>query len=199
MAREKLIRLSKVKEDLKFHGVEMTYTQLVEYIEENYSYIKISKTPHLSTVPQRIAVEMIKEMGHPIESTRDAREHIYLLLPSSGTYMIPYNVKDRKHSKPMTMGVTAYGTVDLAEYAKKIDEDCTVRDVAEYLIEAFHAKEITYEEFKSRAVRGKAPQSAFRTPPVDLTRTDKWEKGDSHLEILAGREEVDESTIKGLK
>lgn len=201
MVKEKLIRLSKIKEDLDFHGVKdgqsIGYAELVKYIEENYPYIKISKTPHLSSVPQRIAIEMVKDMAHPSEPTKDAREHLYLLLPRGGNYIVPYNVKNKENRKVIKICATVYGTIDLAEFTNKLDDGCTIHDMAEYLKKRHYAKEIGYEEFKSRAVKGLRPSKGRANIPVDLTKTDKWERQDSHLEILAGKEEVDKSLIEG--
>lgn len=196
MAKEKLIRLSSVKGDLKFHGVEIDYAKLVAYIEEYYPYIKISDKPHLSSVPERIAVEIIKELAHPTESTRDAKEHLYLLLPSGGNFIVPRNAKNRGKRGMIKIGATVYGTMDLAEYANKLDDDCTIHDLADYMKRRHYAEEITYEEFKGRALKGTRAPRAQPKSPVDLTRTDKWERKDTHLEILRGREPKDERILK---
>ena len=198
MAKEKMVRLSHVKSDLKYHGVEIKdYIPLIEYIKKNYPYVNISDTPHLSTVPERIAQEIIRDIAKPTEPTRDAKEHIYMLLPSDGVYMVPRNLRDKDDRGIMNLGATKYGTTDLSEYAHKLRGETTIHDLAEFLKKHHKAKEITYEEFESRSKRGIAPAEKYPESPVDIKRTDKWEK--EHLEILAGREEVDTISIKAIE
>jgi len=194
MAKEKMIRLSKVKSDLSFHGVDIGYSEIAKWIDANYPYVKLSDKPHLSSVPERIAQEIIKDIAKPTKSTRDAREHIYLLLPQDCVYMVPCNLKDRSDRGIINLGSTKYGTTDLSEYAHKLRGGTTIHDLAEYLKIHHKAKEITYEEFESRAKYGKPPVEKFLKAPIDIKRTDKWEE--EHLEALAGREEVDTETIK---
>lgn len=195
--KEKMIRLSKVKKDLEFHlKKKIGYPELEKYINENYPYIKISSKPQLSSVPQRIAIEMIKELAHPTESARDAKEHLYMLMPDKGVYLVPQDPKDKAKKGILELGVTVYGTVDLVEYAKRLRGNSTIHDLAEYLKLCFGAKEITYEEFRDRAVKGKKPKAAYTPPNVDFGEFSEWESGD--LEALAGTETVDTTTIKGL-
>lgn len=197
MAKEKMIRLSKIKENLSFHDVDMDYPKIAEWININYPYVKLSDKPHLSSVPERIAQEIIKDIARPIKPTKDAREHIYLLLPTDGVYIVPRNLKDKNDREIMNLGATKYGTTDLSEYANRLKGETTIHDLAEYLKKHHRAKEITYEEFESRAKSGKPPEEKFIKIPIDIKRTDEWE--DEHLEVLAEREKVDTSTIETIE